>query len=52
MSWALAMFVKPLAAVLFLLFLRACVAGFARFMPDGKIKRILLLPIGRKRRQR
>ena len=50
MNWAIAMLVKPFIAVAFLLFLRACFLVFVRFMPEGKIKRTLLLPIGRKRR--
>lgn len=48
-NWAIALFLKPFIAIAFVLLLRACVVAFMRFMPDGRIKRMLLLPIGRKR---
>lgn len=48
MEWLLAIFLKPFIAVLFWVFLVYPLARlFHRFMPDGKIKRLLVRPIGK-----
>ena len=50
MTWLLAIVLKPFVAVAYLLMLYGIKVLVLRLIPDGKIKRILLLPIGRKRR--
>lgn len=50
MSWLIAMFVKPFFAVAFMLMLYGIKTLILRFIPEGKVRRILLLPIGRKSR--
>lgn len=50
MSWLIAVVVKPFIAVAFMLALYGIKTLILRFIPDGKVKNMLLLPIGRKRR--
>lgn len=52
MSWLLGVFLKPLIAVGFMLVLYGIKTLILRAIPEGKVRRILLLPIGRKRRNR
>lgn len=51
MSWLLAVFLKPFVAAFYLLVLLGIKVVILRLIPEGKVKRILLLPIGRKRRE-
>jgi hypothetical protein len=50
MSWLLAMLLKPFVAAAYLLALLGIKTLVLRLIPEGKLKRILLLPIGSKRR--
>ena len=50
MSWLIAVVLKPFVAVAFMLMLYGIKTLILRFIPEGKVRRILLLPIRRKRR--
>ena len=44
-SWLLALLVKPLVAVVLLLFLYWCKSMFDKHFPAGRIKALLLTPV-------
>ena len=49
-NWLLALLMKPFVAAALLLTLYGIKVLVLRIVPDGRLRRILLLPIGRKRR--